>query len=623
MFLSFLSIKNFREVSEEPMEIKFHRGINALIGENDSGKTTIIDAIRLLLGTNDSSYFRITENDFNNGDIQEKTIEISGRFNELTENESKYYLEYLTKDNSSVYLDIHLTAEYLFNKNNTPWRVKTSIEAGPVGFSTPLNFEERCNLNATYLHALRNANDEMKAGKNSRLSNILRSINGIDEGNEYVDKNSNIDNLSLSSIISLMNDLISSNDKIKSVNKEITDTFKNELLLIQEAENKTPQIVVSNNNSTNLQKCFSILEKLSLELSDISPSGEVSLGTSNLLSMACELILIKQHINNDELSSQILLIEEPEAHLHVQRQLKVISSLQKEFIQNDDLQIILSTHSPMLTSEIPLENLIVLKNKNAFSLAFSETKLASKDYKFFSRFLDSTKANLFFAKGVIFVEGASEVLLIPALAKAMNRSLTDYGVTVVNVGGIGFSRYANIFIRENDNELPIDIPVSCVTDLDLIPKSAVTICYSEDVPKYISERVYSDDTVREAKIEKIKKDKGNEQNVRTFVSSYWTLEYDLAVSDLAPYVLKALKNCYTDPIKIAEIESWKNDDKLVCAAKIMRKFINKNISKAIFNQNLGNILELLTEKQAKLINKSAPNYLVDAINYATGYTNGK
>ena len=54
-----------------------------------------------------------------------------------------------------------------------------------------------------------------------------------------------------------------------------------------------------------------------------------------------------------------------------------------------------------------------------------KTKLEPKDYVYLERFLDVTKSNLFFAKGVIIVEGWSEEILIPALANKMDYDLTE------------------------------------------------------------------------------------------------------------------------------------------------------------------------------------------------------
>ncbi|WP_062323147.1 ATP-dependent endonuclease [Halolactibacillus sp. JCM 19043] len=96
------------------------------------------------------------------------------------------------------------------------------------------------------------------------------------------------------------------------------------------------------------------------------------------------------------------------------------------------------------------------------------TKLHNSDYDFLERFLDATKANLFFARGVIFVEGDAENLLLPAIADVINRPLYKYGVSIINVGSLAFKRYSSIFIRNNEGK-KMNFPVSIITDLDLKP----------------------------------------------------------------------------------------------------------------------------------------------------------
>ena len=69
MFLSELKIWNFRKygsgVSDAPgLHLKLNKGLNLLVGENDSGKTAIIDAIKFVLQTQSYDYQRIEEEDF-------------------------------------------------------------------------------------------------------------------------------------------------------------------------------------------------------------------------------------------------------------------------------------------------------------------------------------------------------------------------------------------------------------------------------------------------------------------------------------------------------------------------------------------------------------------------------
>ena len=73
------------------------------------------------------------------------------------------------------------------------------------------------------------------------------------------------------------------------------------------------------------------------------------------------------------------------------------------------------------------------------------------------RFLDATKSNLFFARGIIMVERDAENLLIPVLAEILGYPLEKHGVSIVNVGSTAFLRYSRIFVRE-DGHLSIVYP---------------------------------------------------------------------------------------------------------------------------------------------------------------------
>lgn len=68
MIISELKVYNFRRfksVDGVPgLQITFHEGLNALIGENDSGKTAVIDALKLVLLTQSNEYIRPVDNDF-------------------------------------------------------------------------------------------------------------------------------------------------------------------------------------------------------------------------------------------------------------------------------------------------------------------------------------------------------------------------------------------------------------------------------------------------------------------------------------------------------------------------------------------------------------------------------
>lgn len=73
MYLHELKLWNFRkygivgntfESADPRLIVKFQQGVNVLIGENDSGKTTIVDAIRYVLRTQSLEYIQVEEKDF-------------------------------------------------------------------------------------------------------------------------------------------------------------------------------------------------------------------------------------------------------------------------------------------------------------------------------------------------------------------------------------------------------------------------------------------------------------------------------------------------------------------------------------------------------------------------------
>ena len=95
MFLSEIRLKNFRCFDENEHSIRFHYGLNVLVGENDSGKSAVVDAIRIVLGTTDQGWYRIDATDFYNED-KSREITIICRFENLSDEECAAFLECLT-----------------------------------------------------------------------------------------------------------------------------------------------------------------------------------------------------------------------------------------------------------------------------------------------------------------------------------------------------------------------------------------------------------------------------------------------------------------------------------------------------------------------------------------------
>lgn len=287
MYLSEVKIKNFRCFDDSEHIFKFNSGLNLLVGENDSGKTAVIDAIRYALGTTDSNWIRVEPTDFYNEDDSKK-ISIQCKFEALTDEEKAAFLECLTHENDDLVLYINCNFESS-HKFSTP-RIISNTSSGINEDGGCPSSEAREILRTTYLRPLRDAYLNMQAGKNSRLSQILSNIENINVGNAYDGKN--LSDLSLTEIAELGNKLLNENSKLQKVSKNISDKLTNEMLL--NGENANASLEVSNTDVNKTRKLIGILEKLDLKAKINNNHGKIGLGTSNILSMACEMLLTNE-----------------------------------------------------------------------------------------------------------------------------------------------------------------------------------------------------------------------------------------------------------------------------------------------------------------------------------------
>lgn len=146
------------------------------------------------------------------------------------------------------------------------------------------------------------------------------------------------------------------------------------------------------------------------------------LGYNNLLFMSA--VLGDMEIDKGGIYQNLLLIEEPEAHLHPQLQELVHSFLSATKSEMTNIQVIYTSHSPTLISKVGIENINLLyeNDHKKYCLPLAETNICDSDKAYLKKYLDVTKSQLFFAKGILFVEGISE---------ATDRELYDTGLQSV------------------------------------------------------------------------------------------------------------------------------------------------------------------------------------------------
>jgi len=189
MYISEIVIRNFRQFgdNDSALNIAFSSGVTALVGRNDSGKSTIIDAIRYALLTRDQEFIRVQSEDFHLDKTgkQATDIFIRCKLSGLDDDEKGAFAEYLSYEGAQVSLLVNWTAKRL---NETPgarrW-VDVSVRSGIDGAGPPIEASVRELLSSAYLRPLRDAEREMSPGRGSRLSQILANFPEIGQGDPF------------------------------------------------------------------------------------------------------------------------------------------------------------------------------------------------------------------------------------------------------------------------------------------------------------------------------------------------------------------------------------------------------------------------------------------------------
>ena len=588
MFISKVKVENFRNL--ENFEISLNEGLNVILGENNVGKTNFVTALRIAL-----NYFfdpiepiNLSKEDIyiNNEGIQDfsKPIKITLEFKNIDSIPLEAEFQSILLDDSIISpRTASLTLIWSWNDKAQKY---TRGWYGGIG-NNSIDSDIFQSLPITYLGALRDALKQVIPGKKNYLSELfnLKSLKNPEYKNELVEKvDESNKEISLSKLVTTVTEDLNNNLK-----KVCGEKVFNQEAYIETCDANFDQII--KNLKVNLTG----------NVTDLSSNG---LGYNNLICISIIIAkLCMQLSDTDNLKMPLLIIEEPEAHLHPQLQALLAKNLDGNCTEDKKVQTIVTSHSAVLAQNVEPEAIHILYNEDSKIICFSFTDLQKRfkekklSWNKFKRFIDVTKATMFFAKGIIFVEGITEAMFISKLAENMQYNLQEYGISIIPCG-VEFNEVAELYISNG-----ISIPVSIITDSD-----------PEREKSSEGKVIGLKNKNKCARVKKLIENYDNQNQLKIYTSDV-TLEYDLAETnkDNLDLILQAWKNVH--PSKGSDLEQ-----KIKAESDIHKKIemIWLDICTSSKNSKCEFMEEVLATIEEDNINIKCPLYIENAIRHVIG-----
>jgi putative ATP-dependent endonuclease of OLD family len=574
--------------------MKFQPGLNVIVGPNNIGKTAVVDGLRLLLSGNDESPPRLSVDDIHQpkGGKPAGPIVLEYTFAGLSlDDEADFIPALVPADDGSMLA--HFTLRY--EEADSSGRMFRPKRWCGTNEENALSSDMLDNLRGVYLPPLRDAGSALKPSRTSQLSRLLQLLSD-DAGREAI--NDQLE--ALDKILKDMPALVGTRDAISG--RHVT--------MLGEKLAQLLEIGLSANDFQRLAARLSIL----VDSFEIEQNG---LGYNNLIYMA---VVLSELTKNPEAAYRGLIVEEPEAHLHPQLQAILLRYLEgirtggaakaaeggeePKAAADHPVQVFVTSHSPNFASIAKLECISCLTEAGTGIVSFFPREAIFEKGKRakLERYLDVTRAELFFAKKVIFVEGAGELMLVDLLAKKAGYDLREHGVSLISVEGLNFDCFLPLF-----GEKGLAIPVAVITDAD---PAKIEDGTGEEVPVYpsLTDTVEASDNAKALR-------KREDTLVKIFYGQK-TFEYDLALleKNRAP-MLRALSELHPKIGKKLQEDIEGIADNTEAAKALFKGMFEKssgNVQKGAFGQTLASVIA--DENQ----DFETPEYILSAIKHACG-----
>lgn len=495
MYIKKIHIQNYRNFADFTME--FYKGLNVIIGANNSGKTGLLYAINLLNSPSD-----ISVDDFNKNNLSQ--------YSELyLETAPSITIEYdichkICEDDTDDESIIRLMP-FLGIKGFAENRQEND---GVVEYNITARIKAVYSLNTKFLEEYKKAVSNEAKDFETYLLILKRFVdnhyswwytNGISDTKaeqkavtdifdiRFIGAERTSEEVRMETKREIISFTKNSNNAaaLAMLKHKVSEDIKNFLSpsitkLDALFENEKNEIGLAKGNvsiASTVQAKFSLADTYTTEVKDTKsgytlPLQHNGLGYNNLINIYMLVKLTEIRPGKD---FRILCLEEPEAHLHPAMQYKLFKYL-RDLDDTDGLnqQIFVTTHSSNISAVAGLDNMFMIAhNREGDNYDCSQqslleqfddkdgTTIKAEAKAHLTKFLDVTRSDMLFSDKVILVEGIAEKLLLPLFMEICGCAYEDEHISIVEIGGKHFKYFIELFNRN-----AVKKKVLCITDKD-------------------------------------------------------------------------------------------------------------------------------------------------------------